>query len=158
AGQLRLRIPLRTLGRSRLRRARSRAHRLPQAEEEPRRRGVARRERLVDPPSTRATTKKRRLTMSSILQRLTIDAAPERVHKLVATKEGIELWWTGQAIDGDDSVGGQIVVSFGDRTAATFEIVGRTPERIVWRCVGGPPDWIETHITFTFEARADGGT
>ena len=96
--------------------------------------------------------------MPSILHRLTIDAAPERVHELVATKEGIELWWTGQAIDGDDNLGSQIAVSFGDRTAATFEVVERTPDRIVWRCVAGPPDWIETHITFTFESRADGGT
>jgi uncharacterized protein YndB with AHSA1/START domain len=96
--------------------------------------------------------------MCSIRHRLTIDAAPEHVHELVATKKGIEQWWTGQAIHGDDSVGGQIAVSFGDQTAATFEVVQQTPERIVWRCVGGPPDWVETHITFTFEPRTDGGT
>lgn len=34
--------------------------------------------------------------MSSILHRLTIDAAPKHVQELVATKKGIELWWTGQ--------------------------------------------------------------
>ena len=85
--------------------------------------------------------------MSSILHRLTIDAAPEHVRQLVATKEGIEQWWTGQ-----------IAVSFGDRTAATFAIEEMTPERIVWRCVGGPSDWIDTTIGFTFEPRADGGT
>jgi uncharacterized protein YndB with AHSA1/START domain len=96
--------------------------------------------------------------MSSILHRLTIDAAPEDVQELVATKKGIEQWWTGQPVDGDDSVGGQIAVSFGDRTAATFQIVERTPERIVWRCIGGPNDWIDTQITFTFEPRPDGGT
>lgn len=96
--------------------------------------------------------------MSSILHRLTIDAAPTHVHDLVATKEGIEQWWTGQPVDGDDHVGGQIAISFGDRTAATFEIVERTPETVVWRCVGGPHDWIDTRITFTFEPRPDGGT
>jgi uncharacterized protein YndB with AHSA1/START domain len=96
--------------------------------------------------------------MSSILHRLTIDAAPTHVQELVATNEGIERWWTGHPVDGDDSVGGQIAVSFGDRTAATFEILERTPERIVWRCIGGPHDWIETHITFTFEPRPEGGT
>jgi uncharacterized protein YndB with AHSA1/START domain len=96
--------------------------------------------------------------MSSILHRLTIDAAPAHVHELVATKEGIEQWWTGQPVDGDDAVGGRIGVSFGDRTAATFEIAERTAESIVWRCVGGPTDWIDTHITFTFEPRPDGGT
>jgi uncharacterized protein YndB with AHSA1/START domain len=96
--------------------------------------------------------------MSSILHRLTIDAAPEDVQELVATKRGIEQWWTGKPVDGDDSVGGEIAVSFGDRTAATFQIVERTPERIVWRCIGGPHDWIDTQITFTFEPLPDGGT
>jgi uncharacterized protein YndB with AHSA1/START domain len=96
--------------------------------------------------------------MSSILHRLTIDAAPQRVQDLVATKEGIEQWWTGLPVDGDDHVGGQIAVSFGDRTAATFEIVEQTPQTIVWSCVGGPSDWIDTRITFAFEPRPDSGT
>jgi uncharacterized protein YndB with AHSA1/START domain len=96
--------------------------------------------------------------MPSILHRLTIDATPHRVQELVATKEGIELWWTGQPVEGDDSVGGRITVSFGDRTAATFEVVERTPETIVWRYVHGPHDSIDTHITFTFEPGPDGGT
>jgi uncharacterized protein YndB with AHSA1/START domain len=96
--------------------------------------------------------------MSSILHRLTIDAPPKHVQNLVATKEGIERWWTGHPVAGDDSVGGQIAVSFGDRTAATFEIVEQTADRIVWRCVNGPSDWIDTAITFVFEPRTDGGT
>jgi uncharacterized protein YndB with AHSA1/START domain len=96
--------------------------------------------------------------MYSILHRLTIDATPEHVQTLVATKEGIELWWTGRPVDGDDSAGGRIAVSFGDRTAAVFEVAERAVERIVWRCVHGPSDWIDTTVTFTFEPRSDGGT
>jgi len=96
--------------------------------------------------------------MSSILHRLTIDAAPTHVQELVATKDGIQLWWTGHPVEGDDSVGGQIAVSFGARTAAAFEILERARERVVWRCVSGPHDWIETRISFTFEPRPDGGT
>jgi uncharacterized protein YndB with AHSA1/START domain len=96
--------------------------------------------------------------MSSILHRQTINAAPEHVQDLVATKKGIEPWWTGQPVDGNDSVGGEIAVSFGDRTAATFQIAERTPERVVWRCVSGPHDWIDTRVTFILAPRADGGT
>jgi uncharacterized protein YndB with AHSA1/START domain len=96
--------------------------------------------------------------MSSILHRLTIDAKPTNVQHLVATKEGIESWWTGEPVTGDDSVGGRIAVSFGDRTAATFAIAERSPESVVWRCVDGPSDWIDTRISFMFEPRADGGT
>ena len=33
--------------------------------------------------------------MPNILHRLSIDAPPDRVHQLAATREGIEQWWTG---------------------------------------------------------------
>ena len=31
-------------------------------------------------------------------------------------------------------------------------------EQIVWRCVGGPSDWIDTQITFALAPLTDGGT
>jgi hypothetical protein len=79
--------------------------------------------------------------MPKILHRLSIDAPPERVHQLAATKEGIERWWTGHPVVGDDAIGGQLSVYFRDPAdpAATFEVVDRGPEQIVWRCVAGPP-------------------
>ena len=43
------------------------------------------------------------LHMPSILQRLTIDAPPERVHRLLATTEGIQQWWTARPVTGEDS-------------------------------------------------------
>jgi uncharacterized protein YndB with AHSA1/START domain len=98
--------------------------------------------------------------MANILHRLTVDAPAERVHRLAATKEGIQQWWTGHPVAGDDHLGGQLSVYFGDtaRPAASFEVVGRSPEQIVWRCVDGPHDWIDTRITFALTPRADGGT
>jgi hypothetical protein len=67
--------------------------------------------------------------MPNILHRISIDAPPERVHHLVAT-----------------------------RAAAVFEVLERTPQRVVWRTVEGPADWIDTRITFAFHPRDDGGT
>ena len=98
--------------------------------------------------------------MPNILHRLTIDAPPERVRQLAATKEGIQRWWTGQLVTGDEEIGGQLSVYFRDPSepAATFEVVEHSAERIVWRCVGGPPDWIETRITYALKPRDDGGT
>jgi uncharacterized protein YndB with AHSA1/START domain len=97
--------------------------------------------------------------MPNILHRLTIDAPPERVHQLAATREGIQRWWTGHPVDGDDSVGGQLEVYFTnpERAAAVFEVLELTPQRIVWRCVEGPEDWRNTRITFALKPR-DGGT
>jgi uncharacterized protein YndB with AHSA1/START domain len=99
--------------------------------------------------------------MPSILHRYSIDAAPARVQELIATKEGVERWWTGQPVPGNDSTGGEIAVYFrrpADSPSATFEIMERTPDQIVWRCLNGPSDWIGTLITFKLNPRADGGT
>ncbi|HEY7830403.1 MAG TPA: SRPBCC domain-containing protein [Solirubrobacteraceae bacterium] len=98
--------------------------------------------------------------MPNILHRLSIDAPPERVHQLAATKEGIQQWWTGQPVAGDEEIGGQLSVYFGDpaNPAATFEVLERSPEQIVWRCIDGPRDWIDTRITYALKPRDDGGT
>ena len=42
--------------------------------------------------------------------------------------------------------------------AATFEVIERSPAQIAWRCVDGPPDWIDTRITYAIKPRGDGGT
>lgn len=98
--------------------------------------------------------------MPNILHRLTIDAPPERVHRLAATKEGIQSRWTGHPVAGDDKIGAQLSMYFGDPAdpAATFEVVDRCPEQVVWRCVDGLQDWIDTPITYAFKPRDDGGT
>lgn len=98
--------------------------------------------------------------MPNILHRLTIDAPPERVHELAATAEGIQRWWTARPVTGDDSAGGRLEVYFGDheRPAAAFEVVEGTSPRIVWRCVAGPSDWLDTRINFALTPRNDGGT
>ena len=98
--------------------------------------------------------------MPNILHRLSIDAPPERVHELAATREGIERWWTGHPVAGDDEVGERLSVYFsaGGEPAATFEVVQRSPRQITWRCVAGPQDWIDTGIIFALKPRADGGT
>jgi hypothetical protein len=60
----------------------------------------------------------------------------------------------------DDKIGGQLSVYFLDPAspAATFEVVERSAEQIVWRCVDGPHDWIGTRITYALKPRKDGGT
>ncbi len=98
--------------------------------------------------------------MPNILHRFSIDAPPQRVRELVATKKGVEQWWTGRAVTGDESVGNKFAVYFGDaeRPAAAFMMVELTDERVVWRCVEGPSDWLETRIVYALTPRADGGT
>jgi uncharacterized protein YndB with AHSA1/START domain len=98
--------------------------------------------------------------MPNILHRLTIDAPPDHVYELAASKEGIEHWWTGRPVTGDEQVGGRLSVYFSDPTnpSAIFEVAERNTQQIAWRCVAGPNDWIDTHITFALKPRSDGGT
>jgi uncharacterized protein YndB with AHSA1/START domain len=98
--------------------------------------------------------------MPNILHRLTIDAPPERVREIAASNQGVEQWWTAHPVAGDDSVGGKLSVYFSnpDRAAAVFEVLERSPEKVVWRTVEGPKDWIDTQIVFALTPRPDGGT
>lgn len=98
--------------------------------------------------------------MANILHRISIDAPVGSVHDLVATKAGIEQWWTSHPVLGDDAVGGRLQTYFSDaeRPAAVFEVVEQAPAQIVWRCVEGPSDWLDTRIVFALEPTANGGT
>lgn len=94
--------------------------------------------------------------MPDILHRFTIDAPRERVHELIATKDGVERWWTGHPNRGD---GTTLSIFFGgEEPAAVMHTTENTPDQIVWRVVNGPADWIDTTVRFTMAARADGGT
>ena len=94
--------------------------------------------------------------MPDILHRFTIDAAPARVHDLIATAAGVERWWTGHPNRLD---GATLSVFFGgDAPAAVFEVAEDGPDRVVWRVVDGPADWVGTTVAFVLRAREDGGT
>lgn len=98
--------------------------------------------------------------MPDILHRISIDASPSTVHDLVATKEGVERWWTARPLDGDAAVGEQLLVYFPgqERASAVMQVLEDTPDQVTWRCVDGPDDWRNTVISFSLNPTADGGT
>ena len=98
--------------------------------------------------------------MADILHRVSIAAPPSEVHDLIATKQGIQSWWTGSPVEGDAAVGERLALYFGDRDApsAVMEVLADTPEEIAWRCVDGPADWLETRVTFALKPGLGGGT
>jgi hypothetical protein len=69
--------------------------------------------------------------MPNILHRLSIDAPPERVHQPAASTDGIEQWWTGRPVAGDDAIGGQLSVYFRDpaNPSAIFEVLARSSDK-----------------------------
>ena len=98
--------------------------------------------------------------MPDILHRISIDAAREDIHDLVATTDGVARWWTGRPLDGDSTVGGRFGIYFADADtpAAVMQMESDTADEVVWRVVEGPDPWIGTRITFALRPSSNGGT
>jgi uncharacterized protein YndB with AHSA1/START domain len=89
--------------------------------------------------------------MPDILHRVGIAATPEQVSGALATLEGLRGWWVSTA-SGEPGPGG--VVDFG---FCRMKVLEATRERVKWRCVSGPPEWVGTEVTFDL-AWMDGQT
>ena len=89
--------------------------------------------------------------MVDILHRIAVkDVGPDRAFDAVATRDGVASWWIGDTT-GDGALGGTL--NFG--AGIVGEVVDRRPnERVQWRVVDGPAEWVGTHITF--DIRTDG--
>ncbi len=91
--------------------------------------------------------------MASIAHRVGIKAPATKVYTALSTIDGLRDWWT-KGVTGTSQPGkvidfrflqpnGEILGSMG------MEVLNLEPDkRVHWRCISGPPDWIETEIAF----------
>ena len=96
--------------------------------------------------------------MVDILHRVGIKAPLEKVYQALATREGVAGWWTTDT-QGESKVGGMLKTLFtvDGKLLGGFdlEVLALEPnERVLWRVVEGPPEWIGTKIGF--ELRREG--
>jgi uncharacterized protein YndB with AHSA1/START domain len=97
-------------------------------------------------------------TMYDIRHRIGVEATTATVYEQVATIDGLRHWWTTDT-RGRAAVGERIDFHFGgpDRYM-TMEVLELDPaQRVAWRCVAGPDEWLDTTITFDL-ADTDGET
>jgi uncharacterized protein YndB with AHSA1/START domain len=94
--------------------------------------------------------------MPDIRHRVGIAAPQHRVYEMLATKDGLAKFWTSH-VEGDSALGGQLRFFFGKpEPSAVMEVVELSPDdRVQWRCVNGPSEWVGT--TVTFDLKASGG-
>jgi len=95
--------------------------------------------------------------MIDIRHRIGIEAPQAQVHQALATKDGVASWWSRDA-EGDAAEGGKLVFHFGrPEPRLELEVLEVTPDRVQWRCLYGPNEWLDTTITFELDEN-DGET
>jgi hypothetical protein len=87
--------------------------------------------------------------MPDIRHRVGIAAPQHRVYERLATTNGLATFWT-RHVEGDSAVGGTLRFFFGKpEPSAVMEVVELSPDdRVRWRCVNGPQEWVGTTVTF----------
>ena len=84
--------------------------------------------------------------MVDILHRIGVETpAPEKVYDALTTVEGLAGWWTDDT-KGSPDVGGVLEFRF-PVGGFDMEVMDRQPpDRVTWRVVGGPEEWVGTPI------------
>jgi len=94
--------------------------------------------------------------MANITHKIATPASAEAFFKAVSTIDGLKSWWTTD-VSGDASEGGVLAFRFGGG-GPDFKIETLEDNRVLWRCVAGPEEWLKTSIEFRFEPEDDGLT
>jgi uncharacterized protein YndB with AHSA1/START domain len=97
--------------------------------------------------------------VSEILMQVEVAAEPRTVWEALTTQRGIAGWWTTRA-EVPPGPGGVLKLSFPDAPVTWDLRVDRAeaPERLVWHCVGGPPQWVGTEVAFALDPAGPGTT
>ena len=93
--------------------------------------------------------------MVDILHRVGVEGStPEAVYRALTTVDGLAGWWT-EDTTGSEGVGGVLAFRFPPVGGFDMEVVELRPsERVVWRVVDGPEEWVGT--TVEWDLRQDG--
>ena len=93
--------------------------------------------------------------MADILHRVGVKTpTPQKVYDALTTVDGLAGWWTGST-KGNTDVGGVIEFRFPPVGGCDMQVTELRPaERVAWRVVDGPEEWIGT--TVDFDLRQDG--
>ena len=94
--------------------------------------------------------------MVDILHRVGIkDTTPETVYDALTTTDGLAGWWTGDT-KGNGDAGGLLQFRFPPVGGFDMEVLEAEPgERVVWRVVDGPDEWIGTTVNWTLRQDGD---
>jgi len=82
--------------------------------------------------------------------------SPEKVYDALTTVEGLAGWWTEDVKGTGDEVGGVVAFRFPPVGGFDMEVLDLRPsERVTWRVVDGPEEWIGTTIDWQLSQQGD---
>jgi uncharacterized protein YndB with AHSA1/START domain len=92
--------------------------------------------------------------MVDILHRVGVQTpTPQKVYDALTTVQGLAGWWTDDT-KGNGDLGGVLEFRF-PAGGFDMEVVEQRPaEKVAWRVVDGPPEWVGT--TINWDLRQDG--
>ena len=95
--------------------------------------------------------------MVDILHRVgVLTPGPERVYEALTTIDGLAGWWTVDTKGSGDQVGDLLLFRFPSVGGFDMEVVELQPsERVVWRVVDGPDEWVGTTIEWDLSQAGD---
>lgn len=77
-----------------------------------------------------------------------IDAPKDKVFSQLTTVDGISKWWTEDTV-GEAELGGVMGFSFNGTELCKMKVIEvEGPEKLVWECVEGLPDWVGTKVVY----------
>ncbi|GAA4608264.1 uncharacterized protein YndB with AHSA1/START domain [Actinoplanes octamycinicus] len=94
--------------------------------------------------------------MADILHRVGVKGvAPSKVYEALTTVDGLAGWWT-EKTTGDGGAGGRLEFRFPPVGGFDMEVIETRPaERVTWRVVDGPEEWIGTTIDWRLHQDGD---
>ena len=93
--------------------------------------------------------------MVDILHRIGVQTpTPEKVYDALTTVDGLRGWWTDDT-KGSGEVGGVLAFRFPQGGFDMEVVEARPSERVVWRVVDGPEEWIGTTIDWRLQQSGD---
>lgn len=93
--------------------------------------------------------------MVDILHRIGVTTpTPEKVYEALTSTEGLAGWWTADT-KGSAAPGGVLEFRFPPVGGFDMEVLEARPgERVVWKVIDGPDEWIDTRVEW--DLRQDG--
>ena len=91
--------------------------------------------------------------MADILHQVGVQASQGDVYTALTEQAGLKSWWSEHSVI-EPTVGSQGRVSFYNNAVTfKFRVEELIPgEKVVWAMVEGPPDWLDTTITWSLSA------